>query len=225
MKTTTFASIALTAVIATVLTGYIMKPSTSENEHSAKTQTVYERVINSGALRCGFFPEAPFTVIDPNTGKKSGIAVELAEKITEELGLKLEWISAENFGALTEDLRNGRYDAICASLFNLPRAGRIDYTTPYAYAPVFAYTQQGRSEFDNKLDTLDWSKITLTGMDGEGATTIARKKMPEAHFVILPPSSPVSEMLTGIVDKKADIALVQPDVFKNFSKYNPNTNL
>jgi ABC-type amino acid transport substrate-binding protein len=182
---------------------------------------VYERVINSGVLRCGYFVEPPFTIIDPNTGAKSGIAVELAEKIAEELNLKIEWRDASNFVAMTEDLKNGRFDAICASTFNLPRAGRIDYTMPYAFVPVYGVTKAGRTEFDNRLDHLDWSKISIAGLDGEGATTVARKKIPEAHFVILPPSTPIPDMMLSVVAGKADIAFVPPAMFRDFDKNNP----
>lgn len=184
-------------------------------------QSVYQRVISSGTLRCGYFEEAPFTIIDPNTGAKSGIAVDLAEKIGSELGLKIEWVSAVNFGAIADDLDNNKFDAICASLFSLPRGGRVDYTIPYTYVPVYAYTQGGRTEFDNKLDALDWSKISVAGEDGEGGTTAARKKLPNAKFVLLPQNAQVADMLTSVADKKADMAFVMPTVFKNFDRNNP----
>jgi ABC-type amino acid transport substrate-binding protein len=179
-------------------------------------QTVYERVISSGTLRCGYFAEAPFTIIDPNSGRKSGIAVEVAERIAGKLGVKLEWVSAENFTALTEDLNNGRYDAICASVYNLPRAGRIDYTIPYAYAPVFAYERKQEARFDGKLNQVDWAQVSVAGRDGEGATTIAREKIPNAKFVILPESEQISEMLTSVANRKADMVFVSPAIFKSF---------
>ncbi len=98
---------------------------------------------------------------------------------------------------------------------------RIDYTIPYAYSPVYAYARNGRTEFDNKLDNLDWSKVSVSGLDGEGATTIARKKIANAKFVILPESSSVAEMLTSVADKKADMGFLTPTVFKEFDKTNP----
>ncbi|MFY9287600.1 MAG: transporter substrate-binding domain-containing protein [Alphaproteobacteria bacterium] len=217
LKTHFLKTVLISAVISIVAT-YLWVGNVRGSD---RKQSVYERVINSGILRCGYFPEAPFTIIDPNTGKKSGIAVEIAEKIADELNVKIEWVSAENFGALTEDLRNGRYDAICASTFNMPRAGRIDYTIPYAYVPVFAYTQKGRQDFDGKLDQLDWSKIYLAAIDGEGPTIAAQKRMPDAKFVVLPPASQLAELLTTVVDKKADMAFVIPSIFKQFDHYNP----
>jgi len=195
--------------------------SHNDNVGVAK-ESVYDRVMRTGTLRCGYFIEPPFTFSDPNTGKKSGIAVDLAEKIATELNLKLEWSMETSFASLTEDLILGRYDAVCASLFTLPRSGRIDYTVPYTYVPVYAFTQTGRTEFDNKLDQLDWSQIAVAGLDGEGATTIARKKIPQAKFVMLSQNDQIANMLTSVVDKKADIAFVMPTVFKEFDATNPN---
>ncbi len=208
----------LTIILAVAASWLVASRATAPTVH---TQSVYERVLASGTLRCGYFEEAPFTIIDPNTGKKSGIAVDLAEKVAAELGLKVEWVGAISWGTLGADLENGRYDAICGSLFNLPRAGRIGYTNPYTYVPAYAYTQNGRTEFDNKFDTLDWTKITVAGLDGEGSTTIALKKLPQAKFNILPQTSQIAEMLTSVADKKADMGFVMPTVFKNFDKANP----
>jgi len=212
----------ISVIISVGLSYVLINHQTGSSSQPEKQQSVYERVISSGTLRCGYFEEAPFTIVDPNTGKKSGIAVELAEKIAEELGLKVEWTSAISWGTIGDDLGNNRYDAICGSLFNLPRAGRVDYTIPYTYVPVYAYTQAGRIDFDNKLDQLDWSQISVAGIDGEGSTTIARKKIPQAKFVILPQTSQIAEMLTSVIDKKADIGFVMPTVFKNFDKNSPN---
>jgi polar amino acid transport system substrate-binding protein len=220
-KPISIATIALCAIVSVAVSFSLANPNTGHLK-TTNTLNVYERVINSGILHCGYFEEAPFTMIDPNTGKKSGIAVELAEKIASELGLKLEWVGATNFGTLTEDLRSGRYDAICASLFTLPRAGRIDYTIPYTYVPVYGYTQDGRTDFDNKLEHQDWATVTVAGLDGEGSTTVARMKVPEAKFAILPQSAQIADMLTSVADKKADIGFVMPTVFKNFDTNNPH---
>ncbi len=193
-----------------------------EKADAPSKKTVYERVIESGVLRCGYLAEAPFTIIDPQTNKKSGIAVDLAEKIASELNLKVEWVAEINFGTFTEDLRNGRFDAVCASLFTLPRGGRIDYTQPYAYVPVYGYVKKGRTDFDGRLDSMDWSGVTVAGLDGEGATTAARKKIPHAKFMILPETAQIADMLLSVVDRKADIGFVMPTVFKNFDATNPD---
>ena len=215
MKTRHILAIVAISLLAALAVNYL----TPANSAQAK-QTVYERVTTSGIMKCGYFEEAPYVIVDPNTGKRTGIAVELAEKIASELELKVEWVST-NFTTLTADLENGRIDAVCASIFSLPRAGRLDYTVPYSYVPFYAFTQSGRMEFDGKLGSLDWSKLNVAGLDGEGATTVARKNLPNANFIILPANSQIAELLVNVADKKADIAFVMPSVYKNFEAQNP----
>lgn len=216
MKTSHIFGIAVISLITALTVNYFFNNGST----TAASQTVYDRVTTSGVMRCGYFEEAPYVIVDPNTGAKSGIAVELAEKIASELELKVEWVST-NFTTLTADLETGRIDAVCSSIFSLPRAGRLDYTVPYSYVPFYAFTQSGRTEFDGKLGSLDWSKLQIAGLDGEGATVVARKKLPHANFVILPQSSQIAELLVNVADKKADIAFVMPSVFRNFEAENP----
>lgn len=191
------------------------KQTTKEMEPSA-----YERVMSSKTLRCGYFEEAPFTVKDPNTGDMRGISVDLAKTIASELGLKVEW-GVTTFSTLTEDLRLNKFDAICASVFVLPRAGRVDYTLPYAYVPVKAYVNPDFIATASSLEQVNWNKTTIAGLDGEGATTAARKRLPQANYVVLPAMSSVSEMLTTVATDKADLAFVIPTVFADYERANP----
>jgi polar amino acid transport system substrate-binding protein len=184
-------------------------------------ETAYERVMRTGILRCGYFAESPFTIIDPNTNKKSGIAVELAETIASQIGLKLEWTEEVNFGTLVTDLQSGRYDAICASVFNIPRAGKIDYTTPYIYMPSLAYVRPDEKRFDNNLSAINKKDVTVAILDGEGSSTIANRLYPDAKKYDLPQSDQIAQMLLAVADKKADVGFVMPTVFADFNKTNP----
>lgn len=188
---------------------------------AAEKKSVYRRVLDSGVLRCGYFEEPPFTIIDPNTGERSGIAVELTDYIARELGLKVEWVNVANFTLMGQDLEAGRYDAVCASVFQMPRGGTTDYTVPYIYVPVYGYSRSGVTAYDNTLETMDWSAVSVAGIDGEGATTVVKKLHPEAKIATLPPASQIAEMLNMVVGKKADMAFVLPTVYKDFERNNP----
>jgi polar amino acid transport system substrate-binding protein len=201
--------------IAVIIAATISLPA-----FAAEKETTYERVMRTGTLRCGYFAENPFTIIDPNTNKKTGIAVELAETVASQIGLKLEWTEEVNFATLVTDLQNGRYDAICASVFNLPRGGKIDYTTPYIYVPTYGYVRPDEKRFD-KLDAVNKDNVTISILDGEGSSTVASRLYPEAKHYSLPQTDEISQMLLAVADKKADIGFVLPSVFDQFNKSNP----
>jgi ABC-type amino acid transport substrate-binding protein len=203
----------IAAVIAAVMT-----PAYA----SDKNESIYDRVMRTGTLRCGYFAENPFTIIDPNTNEKTGIAVEIAQAVTSQLGLKLEWAEEVNFATLVTDLDNGRYDAICASVFNIPRGGRTDYTTPYIYVPTYGYVRPVETRFDTTLDAVNNKDVTVAILDGEGSSTIASRFYPLAKHYSLPQASEISQMLLAVADKKADIGFALPSVFEQFNKSNPN---
>jgi len=215
VKAISYLSLVLAA--AALWLAFLHSPASNPGKESA-----YDRVMRTHTLRCGTFEESPFTILDVNTDARTGIAVALAERIAHDLNLKLEWVPVSNFTTLGEDLRNGRYDAICASAFNMPRAGTIDYTTQYIYVPVYGYTQAGRTADFPDISKIDLKQTKIIGMDGEGATTIARQRLPNATFSILPEVSSIPEMLTALVSHKGDIAFVMPTVFANFDRNNPD---
>jgi polar amino acid transport system substrate-binding protein len=183
-------------------------------------ETAYERVMRTHVLRCGYFAESPFTIIDPNTGKKSGIAIELAETIAAQLGLKVEWTEEINLGTYVTDLQNGRYDAICGSILNTPRAGKMDVTTPYIYVPSYAYVRSGEKRFDNNLKAIDQKNVTMAILDGEGSSAVAGRIYSEAKQYALPQSAEISQTLLAVADKKADVAFALPSVYEQFNKSN-----
>ena len=70
----------------------------------AYAESVYDRVMKKGEIRCGYFVEAPFTFRDEATGEFSGIAVDLAELIAKDLNLKLKWQEQISFASFGLDL-------------------------------------------------------------------------------------------------------------------------
>lgn len=192
-------------------------PAFAANTH----ETAYQRVMRTGTIRCGYFEEVPFTIVDPNTGKKSGIAVELAETVAAQLGLKVEWAEPIKFATIVTDLESGRYDAVCGSLFNMPRGGRTDYTTPFIYMPSYGYVRPGEKRFSKDWNAVNDKNVTMAILDGEGSSTVAQRLYPQAKQYALPQVADISEMLLAVANKKADIAFVMPSVFAAFDKTNP----
>jgi ABC-type amino acid transport substrate-binding protein len=187
---------------------------------ATKQETAYERVMRTKILRCGYFIEPPFTMVD-GSGTKSGIAADLITQIAAEIGLRIEWTQEINLATMTEDLEYKRYDAVCGGLFILTRSGRIDYTAPFAKTALHGYVRADDVRFDRLISDVDWPSIKISGMDGEGATAAARKILPQAQLEILPQNAQIAEMLLSVSSGKTDIAFVIPGVFKNFDMNNP----
>ncbi|MGE3770049.1 MAG: substrate-binding periplasmic protein [Bdellovibrionales bacterium] len=189
--------------------------------NSAVQKSVYETVLERGTLRCGYFEEPPFTVRDPNTGAMSGLAVDLMQSIADGLGLKLEWAEPVVIATFVQDTLNKRYDAVCSSVFMSPRGGKMDYTTPYAFAPVYAVVRADDTRFDKPWDQIDWANTRIAIIDGAAVTEHAQKRFPSAQYTTLPGMSQITDMLLSVGQNKADIGFVMRSVFADYNKANP----
>lgn len=68
---------------------------------AAHAESVYERVIKSGTLKCGYIPYPPAMIVDPNTGEKSGIFYEFMNEVGKRLSLKVEWVQESGWGTFS----------------------------------------------------------------------------------------------------------------------------
>ncbi len=54
---------------------------------NSRGQSTYDRVIQSGKIRCGYIVYPPGCIKDPNTGKLSGIGIDTIELVAKKTGL------------------------------------------------------------------------------------------------------------------------------------------
>ncbi len=212
-------SSALVAAPVAAATSLALKPPGTEPVPSSGT-VAYQRVMKRGVLRAGSFIEPPFTFFDAATNTRKGLTVALAESLTSSVNLRLEWVDV-NFATLVDDLEHARCDAVCASLFMMPRAGRLDYTMPYAYVPVHGYVRANDKRFGADLAALDDPAYRIVGLEGEGATAIAHRRFPRAAFLDLPQGTLIPDLLLNVVNHKADVAFLIPTVFAAFEESHP----
>ncbi len=190
----------------------------------AQANTVYERVIKSGTLKCGYIPYPPALIIDPNTGEKSGIFYEFMNEVAKRLSLKVEWVQETGWGTFINDLRTDRFDAVCSAIWvNAARAREADHTKPLYYSGIGAWVRADDDRFNNDLSLLNHKDFTIATIDGEAASIIAKSDFPKATLFSLPELSSVSDMALSVSTGKADITFLENYIAQGFLKSNPNT--
>lgn len=225
MKTPTVAvSLVLTAFLAsTTLTGCL--PNTNSNQNTVQSQeSLYDKVIKAGKIRCGYVVYPPGLVKDPNTGKLSGIFVETVEEAAKNLNLQIEWTEEVGWGSMIEGLETNRYDAICSPVWaNSSRAKIADFSVPLFFSGIGVYVRQNDNQFNNNLKSLNSENVTIATIDGEMSDIIATSQFPKAKRVSLPQTSDVSQLLLNVAQGKADVTFVEPYFGANFLANNKNT--
>lgn len=120
-----------------------------------KAESVYDRVMRTGTIRCGYWSWEPLFVVDTNTKKMSGIFKDVMDEVARVSELKIEWSREVTFADLVSDLNTGKIDALCAGVWPSPlRAKYIEFTSPIFFISMNAYKKAGDKRFDNNKNSM-----------------------------------------------------------------------
>lgn len=179
-----------------------------------------DKVIQNGVMRCAYIPYPPFFEIDPNTGAKSGVMVDVMEAVTAKMGVKLEWSEEVGWGSMMEGLKMGRYDAVCSNVWqNTARAMQADFSNPIGYASVETWVRSD-DETIRSLDDIN-SSVTIATIDGEMNAMIAASQFPNSKTLALPQTAPYSDALLNVVQGKADVIFAEKSAVDDFLVTHP----
>src|SRR3989338_9283695 len=128
------------AVIALVVGFSAMKANRSES--------LADKVINSGEIRIGYIVYPPLLSKDQATGKLSGISYDIVEAVAKNLNLKTNWVEEVGWGSMIEGLKTNRYDMIGTQVWpNSARARQAIFSIAPMKSGVYPYVRNGDSRF------------------------------------------------------------------------------
>ncbi len=163
-------------------------------------------------------------IVDPNTGKKSGIFYDFMNEIGKRLSLKVTWVQESGWGSFINDLKTDRFDMMCSTIWvNSARAREADHTNPLYYTAVTAWVKSSDSRFDDNIRKLNNENYTIATIDGETAAVIAKTDFPLAKTFSLPELSAVSDLALGVSTGKADATFLENYIAQVFLKNNPDS--
>lgn len=184
-------------------------------------ETVFDHVMKTGTIRCGYAVWYPILYHDLNAGKIVGIMPEFMEAIGDKLSLKIEWAEEASYGTIVEGLATKRYDMICAGLYmNAARALRIDFSRPYFYSPLLAVVRTEEDRFKTYED-LDNPDIKIGVQEGEAGSMYARQNYPQAQFVAISQISDFSQLYEEVAHGKTDVAMAEMSSYNQYNEKNP----
>ena len=189
----------------------------------AKDESVYDRVMRTGTIKCGYLSWKDFVDIDPNTEEFSGIVVEYMEALGKNLGLKVEWDEEIGRGDYIPALDTGRFDAYCTALtVTAERARMADFVTPFSVSVHYVYVQDGVYEYDQDMTLLNNEDIRFVATEGEVFTKIIRESFPKAKLIELPQATNDADPLVYLATKKVDAIVMNAHITETFIKNNPD---
>lgn len=187
----------------------------------SKPHSVADTVIDKGEIRIGYIIYPPLLYKDQTTGQLSGVSYDLVEAAASKLGVKTNWVEEVGWGSAIEGLKTNRYDMLGTQMWpNSARSREAVFSMAPMNSVIYPYVKIGDTRFNGNLAKLNDSKYTISALEGELATFIAKEDFPQAKVNALPQLSSTAEVFLNILNDKADIAFVEPSTANDFIKTN-----
>lgn len=186
--------------------------------------SVYNRVMQSGKLRCAYVIYPPSCMKDPNTGQLSGISVDAINLIAKKLGLTVDWCEEVGWGTMLEGLDTNRYDMVATAVWTeSARAKVAAFSKALFYTPLYACVRAGDRRFDSNLNRVNSADIKIATIDGGIGQIVAEEDFPKAGILSLTQMTDLSQNLLNVANNKADITFADPFTIFRYSENNPHT--
>ncbi|NCC21802.1 MAG: transporter substrate-binding domain-containing protein [Alphaproteobacteria bacterium] len=171
-------------------------------------KTTFDRVMESGKIRCGYASWAPSLMIDPNTGALSGYSYDVMNAVGEKLGLEVEWAEEAGWGVAEQGIESGRYDAFCVDVCMEPHRTKVVwYSAPFIYLPFYAIVRADDNRFDANRDSLDSESVTFAIIPNTLLDYAVRDVFPDSKRVDVNDLAGDGNVMMTVVGGKADSAL------------------
>lgn len=202
-------NVIVSVLIAAVTSATVVALLPRGNKAST-VETLYQRVMRTGTLRCGYFVMDSLMSRDPATGKLSGPGYDITEALAKNLSLKVEWTTEIGFAGLGEDLKNGRYDMLCTPLVpNAPRGRVMETSRTLFFQPVTIWLHKDDPRLNEVNQAwLDNPTTSFISVDGTAFETIISNYFPHAKITSLPELTPLSDMFLELSGRKVDVMLM-----------------
>lgn len=185
--------------------------------------TGFDKIMDSGVLKCGYYVFPPLLYKDPNSGKMSGIFVDVMNSIAEKTNIKIEWSEEVTFGNWGVALQSNRIDAVCTSPWpDLPMARVALFTDPLFFSGMYPFVRENDERFKGKitLEMINSKDIIYLSQEGNLSYNLGKQLFPNAQSYVLGPEADTSLFASSIVSKKADVALSDSNLVNQWNKNN-----
>lgn len=186
---------------------------------SAQSTDLIAQVKSRGTLKVGMAESPPWQSPNPKTGEYEGFNVDLAKRVADIMGVKLEIVPA-TWATLIPGLEAKQYDVVFANLFATPqRALVVNFTEPYSTYGFHVVVNAGSKV--KTIADLDSPDVTFVGMSGTVEETYPKELYPKAKVRALATDN-VANWIGEVATGQADAALIDPGTLRLMTSKNPN---
>ena len=162
-------------------------------------ESTLEQVLKRGVLRVGMSTFVPWAMKD-KTGNLIGYEIDVAKRLAEDMGVKVEFIPTKWSGIIPA-LLTGKFDIIIGGMGIRPERNiKVNFSIPYEYTGMSIVAHKERAAGFASLDDFNDPKVSIAARIGTTAAAAAKKYCPQAQLRLFDDESQaVQELLNGRV--------------------------
>lgn len=162
-------------------------------------ESTLEKVMRRGVLKVGMSTFVPWAMKD-KTGKLIGFEIDVATRLAEDMGVKVEFVPTKWSGIIPA-LLTGKFDVIIGGMGIRPdRNLKVNFSIPYDYTGMSILANRDLAGGFTSLEDFNRPDVSIAARIGTTAAAAAKKNMPKANLRLFDDESQaVQETLNGRV--------------------------
>ncbi len=142
-------------------------------------ESIVESIQKAGVIRVGMSTFVPWAMKNKQ-GKLIGFEIDVARKLAEDMGVKIEFIPT-NWSGIVPALLTEKFDVIIGGMGITPQRNlKVNFTIPYDYSGMSLVAHKKKAPGFISLDDFNKKHIVIAVRIGTTAEQAARKYMPNA---------------------------------------------
>ena len=144
-------------------------------------ESVVEQVVKRGVLKVGMDTFVPWAMKD-KTGKFVGFEIDVATRLAEDMGVKVEFVPTKWAGIIPA-LLTGKFDVIIGGMGIRPqRALKVNFSEPYDWSGMSIVASKKLAAGFKSLEDFNKPDVQIAVKLGTTAVMAAKKYMPKAQL-------------------------------------------
>lgn len=170
------------ALRALVVSGFALIASSGAS--MAQGDSSLQKILSSGKLRVGTTGDYnPMTIFDPNTNNYRGYEIEAAQKLAEDLGVKVEFVRTD-WKSLIQGLASDKYDILMSGTsLSTARLKIVSFSQPYNSYFMIALVHKDDIGKYKSWDDVNKKEVKVAVTLGTNFEGIAKESLPQATLV------------------------------------------
>jgi len=170
---------------------------TGEVQQKLTGESTLEQVLKRKTLKVGMSTFVPWAMKD-KTGKLVGFEIDVATRLAEDMGVKVEFVPT-SWDGIIPALLSGKFDVIIGGMGILPsRNLKVNFTIPYDTSGMSLVANKELAGNFKTLQDFNRPEVTLAVRLGATPVAAAQKFMPKAQLTKFDDESKaIQELLNG----------------------------